>query len=116
MLKFVFIMLLLSMAAGFIYGTYTKKQKEKAAAEEAFRKKVEFEERERKIKEEQEARKKRTAQMTAEAGERFNILLSSIPAHEVVKDPGATRKPTSECKKIIKVMIWQKLNIHTVKV
>lgn len=100
MLKFVFIMLLLSMAAGFIYGTYNRKQKEKAAAEEAFRKKMEYEERERKRKEENEARKKKTAQMTAEAGERFNTLLASIPAHEVVKDPGASRKPMSECKKI----------------
>lgn len=100
MLKFVFIMLLLSMAVGFIYGTYTRKQKEKAAAEEAFRKKAEYEERERKRKEENEAREKRIAQKTAEAGEKFNALLASIPTHEVVKDPGAARKPLAECEKV----------------
>ena len=99
MLKFVFIMLLLSMAAGFIYGTYNRKQKEKAAAEEAFRRKVEVEERLRKSKEEKEERDRAIAQRRAAAGERFNALLDSIPAHDVVKDPGATRKPMSECKK-----------------
>ena len=58
MLKFILVMILLSMIAGFIYGTYTRKQKEKVAAEAAFRRKVEAEEREKKRIEEKEAREK----------------------------------------------------------
>ena len=87
-------------AAGlFGYRYYSKNKKEKAAAEEAFRKEAEAEEKVRKYKEEKEERDKIAAQRRAAAGEKFNALLDSIPAHDVVRDPGATRKPMSECKK-----------------
>lgn len=100
MLKAFFVIVILSLAAGLIYGTYNRKQKEKTAAEEAFRRKVEVEERLRKNKEEKEKRDRIDARRKAASGEKFNTLLASIPVHEVVKDPGATRKPLSECKKV----------------
>ena len=99
MLKMMLFALIFGAVVGGVYGIYTRKQKEKAAAEEAFRKKVAFEERERKIKEEKETREKAAAQRKAAAGEKFNTLLASIPSHKIVKDPGAARKPMSECKK-----------------
>lgn len=70
-----------------------RKYYEKKAEEEAKRKEEEENERKRKEAQEAAARKKK------EAGERFDKLLSSIPAHEVVVDPEATRKPIKECHK-----------------
>ena len=99
MFKMMLFAIIFGAVVGGVYGIYTRKQKEKAAAEEAFRRKVEVEERLRKSKEEKEERDRAIAQRRAAVGERFNALLDSIPAHDVVKDPGATRKPMSECKK-----------------
>lgn len=100
MLKVFFILIVLSAVAGLVYGTYNRKQKEKAAAEEAFRKKQQLEDIRRKIEEDKRLREEHDRAAKKEAGEKFNTLLASIPAHEVVKDPGATRKPLSECKKV----------------
>lgn len=100
MFKMMLFVIIFGAVVGSVYGIYTRKQKEKAAAEEAFRRKVEVEERLRKNKAEKEERDRIDAQRKAASGEKFNTLLASIPAHEVVKDPGATRKPLSECKKI----------------
>lgn len=100
MFKMILFVIIFGAVVGGVYGIYTRKQKEKAAAEEAFRRKVEVEERLRKNKEEKEKRDRIDAQRKAASGEKFNTLLASIPAHEVVKDPGATRKPLSECKKV----------------
>lgn len=99
MLKFILVMIFLSMIAGFIYGTYTRKQKEKVAAEAAFRRKVEAEEREKKRIEEKEAREKAIVQRLAAADEQFNKLLSSIPAHDIVIDSENARKKKKDCEK-----------------
>ena len=99
MLKVVIIMLLLSMVAGYIYGTHQRKEKERAAAEEALRKKQQLEDIRRKNEEERLQREERSKAAKAEAGEKFNKLLASIPAYEITKDPGAKRTNKKDCER-----------------
>lgn len=98
-MRYILFILFVSAAIGFIYGTHTRKQREReAAAKEAEHRAAVEEAREtaaRNIQQEKEA----AARRKKEAGERFDKLLSSIPAHEVVVDPETKRKPMSECKK-----------------
>ena len=102
-MKLIIFILFLSVAVGFIYGKYTRKQREKETAERQFREKVDREEIQRKAAEEAEKKRKASEEAAAkrreDAGEKFDALLSSIPSCEVVVDPGAKRKPVTECHK-----------------
>ena len=97
---------LAALVIGVVTGLIIRKKKadEKAAAEWE-QKKQEIEKEERLKRAEEEAAKRIKAQQEAdarkkkEAGEKFETLLASIPAHEIVVDPAARRKPLTDCKK-----------------
>ena len=97
---------LAALAIGLIAGLIMRKKKADEKARQEWERKKEEDEREserRKAKEEDERRRKEQEEAAArrmkEAGEKFDTLLSSIPAHVVVVDPDAKRKPLTECRK-----------------
>lgn len=83
-------------AAGLFF--YKRSKDKKAAEEEYYKQKVEHE-KEEALRKKQEEAKAAAAKRAKEAGERFNNLLLSIPAYEVVKDPGAKRKNKKDCER-----------------
>lgn len=104
-------------AIGLIAGLIMRKKKADEKARQEWERKKEEDERElerRKAQEEAERRRREQEQAEAkrrkeqeeaaakkkkEAGEKFDALLASIPAHKVVVDPEAKRKPLKDCKK-----------------
>ena len=94
------------LAIGLIAGLIMRKKKADEKARQEWEQKKEEDEREserRRAKEETERRRKEQEEAAAkkkrDAGEKFDALLASIPAHEVVVDPDAKRKPLAECRK-----------------
>ena len=94
------------LTIGLIAGLIMRKKKADEKAKQEWERKKEEDEREserRKAKEEAERKRKEQEEAAAkkmkEAGEKFDALLSSIPAHEVVVDLEAKRKPLTDCKK-----------------
>ena len=76
-----------------------RRYKAKKAAEEEYYKQKAQQERDEALKGEREKAREAAARRLKEVGERFNKLLSSIPACEIVQDPEAKRKNKKDCER-----------------